>query len=174
MTKILSLLRGQTTRVDDSDYPYLAQFRWRLNSAGYAIRSEQRGGRVFVVCLHRQLLGARRGQVVDHIDHDKLNNTRANLRIITQQENLRYRRCFGNNRSGFKGVTRQHGKWHPRITVDSQILHLGFWGDPETAARVYDAAALQLFGDYALLNFPDHLPDPALMRVVEVLLTRPG
>lgn len=172
MTKTLTLLRGQRTLVDDADYPALAQYQWRLNSSGYVVRTERRGDRPFVVCLHRELMQAERGQIVDHLDHDKLNNTRANLRIITQQENLQYRRCFKNNRSGYKGVTRQHGKWHPRITVGGQLLHLGFWDDPETAARIYDAAARLLFDDYALLNFPDDDLDPALLRVVNDKLGR--
>lgn len=174
MTKRITLLRGQVTLVDDSDFPTLAQYPWRLNSSGYAVRTEKRGDRAFVVCLHRELMQAERGQIVDHVDHDKLNNTRSNLRIITQQENLQYRRCFRNNRSGYKGVTRQHGKWHARITVGGKLLHLGFYDDPETAARVYDAAARMLFDEYALLNFPDESLDATYTDIVQKRLLALG
>ena len=170
MTRELHLLRGQVTRVDDADYPWLSTYAWRLNSGGYAVRTATFGTHKRILCLHRELLQVPRGLVVDHVDHDKLNNTRDNLRIITQQQNLQYRRCFRNNRSGYKGVTAQHGQYHARIHVDGRAWHLGFYDAPETAAKVYDAAARQLFGPFALVNFPDEATDPEIeVRLLPLL-----
>jgi hypothetical protein len=159
------------TCVDDQDYEWVMQWRWRLSSRGYTIRSDQTEGREVVVALHRALLLPPPGMVVDHIDHDKLNNTRANLRIITQQQNLMNRRLFRNNTSGFKGVTYQHDKWHARIEKDGQLIHLGFYDDPVVAAGVYDCAAVLLFGrDYVWLNLPEATLSESTLREVGQLL----
>jgi hypothetical protein len=171
MTQSIPLTRGQTAFVDDENYPELSQYRWRLNSSGYAVRSYKASGKEIVVCLHREIMQAPRGLVVDHQDGNKLNCTKANLRLITQQENLMNRRCFKNNRCGYKGVTRQHGKWHARIQFHEKLIHLGFWENPITAALAYDCAARQLFGEYALLNLPNTPPPPEVMQVVEAKLS---
>src|SRR5215216_1971168 len=124
MIRELHLLRGQVTLVDSADYDALTQYRWRLNNRGYVVRSKYVNGREVIVCIHREILQAQRGQIVDHIDHDKLNNTRENLRFITQQQNLMYRRCFRNNQSGYKGVASVQGKWRPRIQFDGKPIYL--------------------------------------------------
>src|SRR6185503_18527028 len=91
----------------------------------------------------------------DHIDHNKQNCTRLNLRFVTQQQNLMNRRLFKNSSTGAKGVTFQNGKWHARIELNERAIHLAHVDDPKTAALIYDAAASRLFGVYAVLNFPD-------------------
>ena len=93
--------------VDDQDFERLIDYRWRLNSKGYAIRSYSMDGKEVLIGLHREIMQPPPGLVVDHINHDKLNNTRANLRLLTQQQNLVNRRVFRNNDTGFKGVTFQ-------------------------------------------------------------------
>jgi hypothetical protein len=151
----IRLLRGQVTLVDDEDYEALQGYRWRCSTHGYAVRSENVDGYERVVTMHRQILDAPRGLVVDHIDGNRLNNTRANLRLATQQQNLRNRGVFRNNQVKIKGVTAQHGKWHARLQFDRQLLHLGFYDDPQLAALAYDAAARLLFGPFAQLNHND-------------------
>jgi hypothetical protein len=171
MTQSIPLLRGQTTLVDDDVYPELAQYRWRLNSSGYAVRSCKAHDKEIAVCMHREIMHAPRGLVVDHIDGNKLNCTRANMRLITQQENLMNRRCFKNNRCGYKGVTQQHGKWHARIQFHEKLIHLGFWEDQITAALAYDCAAHKLFGEYAHPNLPDSPIPPQVEQVVGAKLS---
>src|SRR5664279_2733529 len=96
--------RALFTLVDDEDYLRIQQFRWRLSSKGYAIRSRVVADKEIVLSLHRQIMVPRPELVVDHRDHDRLNNTRTNLRLMMQQLNLMNRRMFRNNTSGFKGV----------------------------------------------------------------------
>jgi hypothetical protein len=172
MTQSILLLRGQSALVDDDVYPELAQYRWRVNSSGYAVRSYKANDKEIVVCMHREIMHAPRGLVVDHIDGDKLRCLRANMRLITQQENLMNRRCFKNNRCGYKGVTQQHGKWHARIQFHEKLIHLGFWSDQITAALAYDCAACKLFGDYAHLNLPDSPIPPEVEQLVEDKLSQ--
>ena len=165
--------RSLFTFVDDHDFEQVSRYRWRLNSKGYAIRSRIVDDREVIIALHREIIKPPPGLVVDHIDHDKLNNTRANLRVITQQQNLMNRRLFKNNSTGFKGVTFQHGKWHARIEKDGQVMHLGFHEDLKTAALVYDCAAVMLFGeDYVWRNLPGK-PFPAeIEALVHAYLAR--
>jgi hypothetical protein len=138
MSSRIALTRGAYALVDEADYFWLIQWRWRLNSYGYAIRSTCAEGRSFYFNMHRVILSAERGQFVDHIDHNRLNNTRANLRFVTPQENQRHRRRFENNRTGFKGVSFMHDNWHVRIGLDGAAIHLGFFDDLKTAAQVYE------------------------------------
>lgn len=90
---------------------------------------------------------------VDHINNDKLDNRRSNLRICSPQQN-----CFNSNPSksntvGFKGVySHKTGKWHPQITFCRCVISLGLYTRKEEAAAVYDAAAELLFGEYCWLN----------------------
>lgn len=161
--------------VDDEDFEALIDYRWRSNSKGYAIRSHSVDGKEIIVAMHREIMQPPTGLVVDHIDGNRLNNTRANLRIITQQQNLMNRRVFKNNSTGFKGVTFQHGKWHARIEKDGQAIHLGFHDDLKTAALVYDCAASMLFGaDYVWRNLPDEPMPPEVMVRVQKYLDAAG
>lgn len=161
--------------VDDEDFEYLIDYRWRSNSKGYAIRSHSVDGKEIIVAMHREIMQPPPGLVVDHIDGNRLNNTRANLRVITQQQNLMNRRVFKNNSTGFKGVTFQHGKWHARIEKDGQAIHLSFHDDLKTAALVYDCAAVLLFGaEYVWRNLPDEPITPDIEILVRKYLDAGG
>lgn len=95
--------------------------------------------------------------MVDHIDRNGLNNTKANLRLATDQESTRNRGAHIRRKNltcEYKGVSKQHQKWIARIKVDGRDTYLGSFSDPIEAARAYDNAALELFGVFAYLNFP--------------------
>jgi len=161
--------------VDDEDYPLLIGYRWRLNSHGYVIRSYTVNGRGSILALHREIMQPPPQLVVDHIDHNKLNNTRANLRIITQQQNVMNRRLFSNNTTGFKGVTYEHHQWHARVEKDGLRIHLGYYDDLKTAALVYDCAAVLLFGaEYVWRNLPTQPIPAALEALTREYLRRAG
>lgn len=166
----IPLTQGQFTFLDDDDCAWLSQWRWRLNSKGYAIRSYRVHGREIVVCMHRLILNAQPGQYVDHIDQNRLNNVRSNLRLCTQSQNLANRGLHRNNSTGFKEVTFQHGKWHARIQLDERTYHLGFHDDLKTAALVYDFAARLFFGEFARLNLPDQPIPTDIQTLVHYLL----
>lgn len=152
--KILLTNRSSFAFVDDADYALLMQWRWRLNNKGYVVRSETIGGKRVVINMHRVIMDAQRGQYVDHIDNDKLNNTRSNLRLCTQSQNQANRRLHKNNTSGYKGVTRRGSRWHARIEVNGKSIHLGYHDSALQASRIYDHAARRFFGEFARLNHP--------------------
>lgn len=88
--------------------------------------------------LHRWILGAKRGdgRIVDHIDRDRLNNRRSNLRFVTPQENSANRRCSA--ASGHRGVYARHGRWYAQGKVDGHNYHLGVYDTAEDAAHAAD------------------------------------
>jgi hypothetical protein len=90
---------------------------------------------------------------VDHINRRKLDCRRANLRTASSSQNSANRRPWTGS-SPFKGVHRFRDKWRAKIQVDGAQRHLGVFDSAEAAARAYDAAAVEAFGEFAWLNFP--------------------
>lgn len=115
MTKEIILTRGKTALVDDSDYPYLSQFKWHCTHYGYAVRFLGRK----VVWMHRLILNAPTSLTVDHINRNKLDNRRANLRLATHAENCRNVLKTRANTTGVQGVGfhKRSGKWRAYIRI---------------------------------------------------------
>lgn len=164
MTRLIALPHHKFAVVDDADYELLSQWRWSMHSGGYACR---KGASVL---MHRFLLGLERGNraVVDHINGDKLDNRRGNLRVISQHRNSCNRKRPGGQRAGvsrFRGVWFRNDlrplakRWGARISVvgvegKKLAVHLGYFVAEEEAARAYDAVALEWYGpEFAQLNF---------------------
>jgi hypothetical protein len=105
--------------------------------------------------MHRIVVNAPPGMEVDHIDGNRLNNTRANLRICSRGQNQQNRKRTQNS-SRFKGVSwfMRHGLWSAYIKKCGKKIHLGYFVEEKEAALTYDAAARLLFGAYALFNLP--------------------
>jgi hypothetical protein len=151
---------GMVALIDDEDAAVL-RFKWRVKRNGYVVRSEWRNGKAVDFYLHRDVLGDRPGMVVDHINGDPLDNRRVNLRHVTWAGNARNRSRSRDGSSGFKGVTfdRQSKMWRARIqSVTSGRQHLGLYADARLAARAYDNAAREAYGEFARLNFPELKP----------------
>lgn len=91
---------------------------------------------------------------LDHIDGDKTNNRVENLRPCTCQKNAGNAGLAKHNTSGYRGVSQntKSGKWAAQIKIFGQQTYLGRFDTPEEAARVYDAAAAEHFGEFAYLN----------------------
>jgi hypothetical protein len=142
--------------VDAADYEWLRQWNWQICSSGYAARHEK--GRL--VLMHRQIMQPPKGMVVDHIDGNKVNNCRFNLRVCTRKENVRNKRRRSNSSSRFKGVGyyKRSRKWYAKIWCLGEGIWLGYFMDEAEAARAYDRKAVELFGAYARLNFPEEWP----------------
>lgn len=152
------LTQGYVAIVDAADAERVLAHRWRAKVSGrtvYAQRGVQRSdGTWRQQSLHSFLTGYAR---TDHRNGDGLDNRRSNLREATAGENGRNRRIDRDNTSGFKGVCwhKRDRRWQASIRVGGRSpRHLGYFPTPEEAARAYDAAARELHGEFATLNFP--------------------
>jgi len=162
MTREIRLSRGLVALVDDADFDAVNRFRWHAQphrATFYAVRNLPRSeGRRSTERLHRFLAG--HWAIVDHINGNGLDNRRANLRPATNAENCANRPGIQGTSSVFKGVSwmKRNRKWAARIGHSGRQRHLGLFADEEEAARAYDAAARDLFHDFAWLNFPESEP----------------
>lgn len=156
MTKEIKLTQGKVVLVDDDDFEYLNQFKWRFFVKGYARRNSPfLLGKRTVILMHREIMQTPADKQTDHINLDGLDNRRANLRICTPSENKQNMEAQSNNKSGFKGVdwVERDGKWRASIRVNGKRIYLGHFDDPVVAACAYDAAAVKYFGEFARGNF---------------------
>ena len=153
MTREISLTQGKTALVDDDKFHEIGQYKW-FCSQGYACRMERRDGKRRVVHMHHYILSKRRGYDIDHINGDRSDNRRANLRYATRSQNNANRHVPIVASSRFKGVCWRPipKRWKAYIKKDGRQIHLGYFGTQEEAARAYNDAALHYFGEYASLN----------------------
>lgn len=162
--KIIPLTQGEKTFVDECDYEYLMRWKWQCACAKhqrtkYAVHSQLvGGGRWKKLHMHR-LIVERMGLLigdrqVDHIDGNGLNNCRSNLRIATQSQNRANLRHYRNNTSGYKGVTwdKYWKKWVAKIRVVGRDYSIGRFDNLHDAAKAYNEAAAEYFGEFAQLN----------------------
>lgn len=164
MSTQIPLTQGRVALIDDADLPLVSQYRWQYHLRDYAV-GWVKGKMVY---LHRFLMDAPHGIAVDHINGDKLDNTRANLRFATTRQNSQNQSVKANSHSGYKEVTKANSLWRFRIQVDGKSIELSTFGDPVKAALMYDAAACHFFGEYARTNFPPE----AILDSIQAALQR--
>jgi hypothetical protein len=159
MSKMIPLTRGKVALVDDADYEYLNQWKWFLSfdPSYQSFRAVANiGGKT--VLMHRLIMNTPKGAVVDHINHDTLDNRRCNLRNATSSQNAMNTRKRKNTYSKYKGVRRSRNKrkvWNMVISKDGVRYEYRSFSSEEEAAHAYDKKARELFGEFAVLNFPD-------------------
>lgn len=149
----IPLTKGKYAIVDDDDYDFLSIHKWCTNN-GYA--STTISGRVMF--MHRHLLSIGKGEMGDHINRNKLDNRRANLRVCSVTGNNRNRGIQKNNKSGYKGVVyvknpRSLKKWKAILRTNGRSLSLGYFNSKVSAAKCYDENAIKMFGEFACGNF---------------------
>lgn len=132
----------------DKQFSYLCRYKWNKSDTGYA--------RALIDGkwhkLHRLVMGAPKGLQVDHINGDRLDNRKNNLRICDNGQNARNRDKQKNNTTGYKGVYKRGLRYCAKLVVDGKQHHLGTYDTPKEAATAYNNGALKLFGEFAKLN----------------------
>jgi hypothetical protein len=156
----IALADGRVALVDEADASIVRGLRWSvmlrppgLAYARSSIPGIGRHGRH--ILMHRLILDAPAGAMVDHINGDGLDNRRANIRVCSARENRQNSRRKLSNVCGFKGVSPSKSKWMARINTEAGQTYLGVFDRPEDAALAYDQAALRIYGQYARLNFQE-------------------
>lgn len=149
--------------VDDEDYPELIKHKWRLDG-----RSAKRGFIYFRTTLHSidnneidmpmhrfiMKCHVNDGIVVDHINHNTLDNRKENLRKATKGENSRNGKRSKTNITGYKGVVQFAPGKYKACIQHIKSMHIGQSDDPIECAKMYDMIAIKLFGEFACTNFP--------------------
>jgi hypothetical protein len=128
--------------VSSADYERLARFSWLFSDKGYAYRGWWRGGKKHRQPMHRDVLGLLPGdpRQADHINRDRLDNRRGNLRIVTRAEQAQNLTSYRGSSSRFRGVSwnRERRKWRATARLSGKIHFLGDFDDEAAAG---DAAA---------------------------------
>ncbi len=150
MKKIISN-KGCEILIDKEDFSFLAQWSWHITKNGYAARCSN--GKKYY--MHRIINNTPNGLATDHINGNKLDNRKRNLRTCTLAENSKNRKSIQkNNTSGYKGVSIKKGtkKWRAVIRNSNKYIFLGYFSSKEEAVKIYNEAALKYHGVFSKPN----------------------
>ena len=135
--KTIFLPKNKYTLVDDEDYEFLSTHKWNFNR--YAIRAVNKNGKWSTLRMHKEILRKhhllREGYEIDHINRNKLDNRKSNLRLATRSENKLNGNKYKNNTSGYKGVSWNQisKKWNARIMIRGSRINLGHYKNKQIA-----------------------------------------
>ena len=132
--------------IDIDDVDKINQNKWCLTTNGYVITTINNK----VIFLHRLIMNPDNNMVVDHINHNKLDNRKTNLRVCTQQQNSMNQTIHYDNTSGTAGVSwnKLKCKWEAYITFNYNTIHLGYFTNKEDAILARKEAEIKYFGNY--------------------------
>jgi hypothetical protein len=156
--KQILLTQGKVALIDDDDFEYINQWKWRVakchNGAIYACRGTYNPN-FSMILMHRVIMQTPGSLVVDHIDHNGLNNQKTNLRNCTDSENRCHSYRKSNNKTGFKGISwnQKNKRWYVEISVNHQRIYIGCFRVCADAVSAYDEAAKKYHGEFAQTNF---------------------
>jgi hypothetical protein len=158
--KTILLTQGKVAIIDDEDFEKLNKYKWcanKLNGIWYAMRTEYVDGKQKTIMMHRHIIDCPSEKIVDHINHDGLDNRQCNLRICSYSQNNKNNRGHKHNTSGLIGVSwfKRDKKWKAYIYKDNNYIHLGVFDDKIEAGKAVDKKAIELFGEFAVLNFKE-------------------
>ena len=152
--KQIPLAQNKFALVDDEDFDFLNQWKWKISNKGYVVRSIWEEGKSKIIWMHRLIMDTPRGMETDHEDLNKLNCQRYNLRICSHAQNNMNTLKHSNNTSGYKGVRRVGQRFRTEIGTNGGQIHIGYFSDVICAAQAYDEAAIKYHKEFARLNFP--------------------
>lgn len=149
--KKIKTKKGLVSLVSNVDIQFLSDYKWHSDGHGYL--NNRKLGKLHRVILKRMLNGEiPKNMQVDHVNRNRLDNRRENLRLCTQSEN--HANKLSKNKWGYKGVVQHRNKkqYSALIQKDGKKIHIGLYQTPKEAAIAYNVKAVELFGQFALLN----------------------
>lgn len=161
-SRLIPLTKGKFAIIDEEDDNKISGYNWTVlecPNASYARANSQVNKKSTTILMHRLIMKAQKGQEIDHINHNGLDNRKCNLRFCTHSQNQMNRR-IQKKTSEYKGVhwDRVTKRWQSAIKQNQKLIFLGRFANKKEAAMAYDEAASKLFGEFACLNFPADLP----------------
>lgn len=166
--------------IDEEDYELVSRYRWYPSDHSPAIYACSMPTKRGEIRMHRLILNAPDGILVDHKNGNTLDNRRCNLRLATHANNAQNGKVQSNNSSGFKGVCADGAWWRAEISVDSRRVWLGRYVSSTAAASAYDHAAREYHGEFAKTNQEmgllksNEVVAPELLKQYRVPHPRPG
>jgi hypothetical protein len=165
--KLHNKYEGQVVLVDDDIFDELNIRSWQLNNSGYPSRTERVNGRAYILFMHHVIMPKIEGLQIDHINRNKLDNRRENLRYVTNEQQLANKGSHKDSLSKYKGVYYNHknkySKWMASISIDGKSVCLGSYDSEVVAAKAYNIASKNIHGDYAFQNdVPDDVHVPTI------------
>ena len=155
--KRIKLTQGKFALVDDDKFEELNKYKWyawyeKCTNSFYALRNTTvKKGKQTIVRMHRLVSNTTGEMVVDHEDHDTLNNQLHNLRTVTKAQNNMNVKLRSDNTSGVTGVSfiEKNSRWKARIRKNRIDIHLGYFSNKQDAIQARKAAEEKHFGEYA-------------------------
>lgn len=147
------LVKSQIVLLDKTDLSFFNQYSWRIVN-GYVARSKRIGQKVTTIHLHTDLMKPEKDFETDHINRNKLDNRRSNLRVVTHSQNCQNRRKSSRNTSGYIGIRKKKGrtKWEVLVTVAGKHFYVGYYSNLQEAIKARDNKTKELHGKFAQLN----------------------
>jgi hypothetical protein len=162
--RLIPMSQPRYAKVDPADYERLRKYEWmavkrRNGGSFYAHRyvTNKKTGKEKIVFMHREIIKAPKGMLIDHINHDGMDNRSANLREAMPWQNICHRKKYsGKYTSKYIGVSRSKGKrkWEAQVGHNKKTIRLGSFDSEVEAAKARDRAAKKYHGEFACLNFP--------------------
>lgn len=154
--KNILLSKGQVAIIDDDDFWELAQWKWNIGGSGYAERTRRVGEQwhTMIIRMHCWIMRPPKKMEVDHINGNKLDNRRENLRVITSSQNKMNQGVRKNNKLGVKGIYfhEKRKRFIAQIQANGKSFHLGYFVDLESAKAAYSKAVMEHHGEFAHRN----------------------
>ena len=151
-------LRGKNSDkfmlVDDDDYNEMVKYKWNFCTNGHSSWVQRTLADNSTIKAHRSILKVPKGLVVDHINHNTLDNRKSNLRICTDAQNKMNCKMYINQKVGFKGVYKHNNGYVAQISMKGKKHYIGFYSTKEEAAKAYDKKAIERSKEFNFLNFP--------------------
>jgi len=142
--------KGDTFTIDREDYDKVSQYCWRIDRKGYVI-ANSRNGTNKIIWIHRLIMDAKPDMVVDHINWNKQDNRKCNLRVATKTQNNINIKRKSNNTTGYTGVSyiKRTGKYRAAISLNKNKIYLGDYSDLNDAIEARHKAELKYHGEWS-------------------------
>lgn len=162
--KIIVLTQNKFSLVDDEDVEKLNKYKWSVHTDGYAVRGildkdyyykNNRKKKILTIYMHRFVMNTPKNMEIDHINGNRLDNRKSNLRIVTRFQNKMNHRLYKNNTSGYSGVVwdKQRQSWKATISSNNEILFQKLFKDKQDAINKRQQLEIEYFGDFRNKNY---------------------
>ncbi len=163
----IPLTQNQVALIDDEDFELVSQYKWcasysKTVGSFYAITHIYNSiGVRTTLKMHRLIMNSAGTDVIDHINHDTLDNRKFNLRKCTKAQNNKNSKMYNNNKSGYKGVSlrKDINKWQAIIRINGKPVRLGYFENPYLAHLAYCEAAIINYGEFYNYEHSFNMPE---------------